>query len=186
MTLSFVCHRVEERGEGAFTARLEVAAQAGTDLLCVTSWRQGQGRAQMGGKLQATLQPLAPPPLAARLRSSVTPCLCLPPLRPFVSFALELCLPPAAWAGAVPAAPITPSSAPQLKQWKAFEEESQTVSHMAKYFTSPSRSCRSVYSEEQLYQLIGEKNSMKRLLTEVGGSAGPPQPCWLLPFPFVG
>uniref|UniRef100_A0A8D0FSB6 G protein-coupled receptor 156 n=1 Tax=Strix occidentalis caurina TaxID=311401 RepID=A0A8D0FSB6_STROC len=55
---------------------------------------------------------------------------------------------------------------PQLKQWKAFEEESQTVSHMAKYFTSPNRSCRSVYSEEQLYQLIGEKNSMKRLLTE--------------------
>ncbi|XP_074449849.1 putative G-protein coupled receptor 156 [Larus michahellis] len=55
---------------------------------------------------------------------------------------------------------------PQLRQWKAFEEESQTVSHMAKYFTSPSRSCRSVYSEEQLYQLIGEKNSMKRLLTE--------------------
>ncbi|NXW62541.1 GP156 protein, partial [Eurystomus gularis] len=55
---------------------------------------------------------------------------------------------------------------PQLKRWKAFEEESQTVSHMAKYFTSPSRSCRSVHSEEQLYQLIGEKNSMKRLLTE--------------------
>uniref|UniRef100_A0A8C5THX0 G protein-coupled receptor 156 n=1 Tax=Malurus cyaneus samueli TaxID=2593467 RepID=A0A8C5THX0_9PASS len=55
---------------------------------------------------------------------------------------------------------------PQLKQWKAFEEESQTMSHMAKYFTSPSKSCRSVYSEEQLYQLIGEKNSMKRLLTE--------------------
>ncbi|XP_008936244.1 PREDICTED: probable G-protein coupled receptor 156, partial [Merops nubicus] len=55
---------------------------------------------------------------------------------------------------------------PQLKQWKAFEEESQTVSHMAKYFSSPSRSCRSAYSEEQLYQLIGEKNSMKRLLTE--------------------
>ncbi|KAF4804932.1 G protein-coupled receptor 156 [Turdus rufiventris] len=55
---------------------------------------------------------------------------------------------------------------PQLKQWKAFEEESQTMSHMAKYFTSPSRSCHSVYSEEQLYQLIGEKNSMKRLLTE--------------------
>ncbi|KAM6438982.1 putative G-protein coupled receptor 156 isoform 1-T1 [Rhynochetos jubatus] len=55
---------------------------------------------------------------------------------------------------------------PQLKRWKAFEEESQTMSHMAKYFTSPSRSCRSVYSDEQLYQLIGEKNSMKRLLTE--------------------
>ncbi|NWR79606.1 GP156 protein, partial [Centropus unirufus] len=55
---------------------------------------------------------------------------------------------------------------PQLRQWKAFEEESQTMSHMAKYFTSPSRSCRSVYSEEQLYQLMGEKNAMKRLLTE--------------------
>ncbi|NXC40031.1 GP156 protein, partial [Penelope pileata] len=55
---------------------------------------------------------------------------------------------------------------PQLRQWKAFEEESQTLSHMAKYFTSPSRSCHSAYSEEQLYQLIGEKNSMKRLLTE--------------------
>ncbi|XP_032907331.1 probable G-protein coupled receptor 156 isoform X3 [Catharus ustulatus] len=54
----------------------------------------------------------------------------------------------------------------KLKQWKAFEEENQTMSHMAKYFTSPSRSYRSVYSEEQLYQLIGEKNSMKRLLTE--------------------
>lgn len=40
-----------------------------------------------------------------------------------------------------------------------------------------------MYSEEQLYQLIGEKNSMKRLLTEVRGSAGPPQPCRLLPFP---
>lgn len=36
-----------------------------------------------------------------------------------------------------------------------------------------------MYSEEQLYQLIGEKNSMKRLLTEVRGSAGPPP---LLPF----
>ncbi|NXP69862.1 GP156 protein, partial [Ramphastos sulfuratus] len=55
---------------------------------------------------------------------------------------------------------------PQLKQWKAFEEENQTMSHMAKYFTSPSRSCRSMYSEEQLYQLIGEKNSMKQLLAE--------------------
>lgn len=95
MTLSFVCHRVEERGEGAFTARLEVAAQAGTDLLCVTSWRQGQGRAQMGGKLQATLQPLAPPPLAARLRSSVTPCLCLPPLVPLSPSRWSCaCLPP--------------------------------------------------------------------------------------------
>lgn len=38
-----------------------------------------------------------------------------------------------------------------------------------------------MYSEEQLYQLIGEKNSMKRLLTEVRGSAGPPPPASPLP-----
>ncbi|XP_040516336.1 probable G-protein coupled receptor 156 isoform X5 [Gallus gallus] len=54
----------------------------------------------------------------------------------------------------------------KLRQWKTFEEENQTLSHMAKYFSSPSRSYHSVYSEEQLYQLIGEKNSMKQLLTE--------------------
>lgn len=39
-----------------------------------------------------------------------------------------------------------------------------------------------MYSEEQLYQLIGEKNSMKRLLTEVRGSAGSPPPASPLPF----
>ncbi|XP_025045363.2 putative G-protein coupled receptor 156 isoform X2 [Pelodiscus sinensis] len=56
---------------------------------------------------------------------------------------------------------------PQLRQWKAFEEEqNQTISHMAKYFTSPSKSFHSMYSEEQICQLIGEKNSMQRLLTE--------------------
>ncbi|XP_068814193.1 probable G-protein coupled receptor 156 isoform X2 [Struthio camelus] len=55
---------------------------------------------------------------------------------------------------------------PQLQQWKAFEEENQTVSHMAKYFTSPSRSCHSACSAEQLCQLMGEKSSMQRLLSE--------------------
>ncbi|NXA52135.1 GP156 protein, partial [Nothocercus julius] len=55
---------------------------------------------------------------------------------------------------------------PQLQQWKAFEEENQTVSHMAKYFTSPSRSCHSACSAEQLCQLMGEKSSMQRLLLE--------------------
>ncbi|XP_010283361.1 PREDICTED: probable G-protein coupled receptor 156, partial [Phaethon lepturus] len=62
---------------------------------------------------------------------------------------------------------------PQLKQWKAFEEESQTLSHMAKYFTSPSRSCRSVYSEEQLYQkrLLTEKNAVIESLQEQVSSA---------------
>ncbi|XP_073165619.1 probable G-protein coupled receptor 156 isoform X4 [Lepidochelys kempii] len=55
----------------------------------------------------------------------------------------------------------------KLRQWKAFEEEQhQTISHMAKYFTSPSKSFLSMYSEEQICQLIGEKNSMQRLLTE--------------------
>ncbi|NWX87729.1 GP156 protein, partial [Nothoprocta pentlandii] len=55
---------------------------------------------------------------------------------------------------------------PQLQQWKAFEEENQTVSHMAKYFTSPSRSCHSACSAEQLCQMMGEKSSMQRLLLE--------------------
>ncbi|XP_043394671.1 probable G-protein coupled receptor 156 isoform X2 [Chelonia mydas] len=55
----------------------------------------------------------------------------------------------------------------KLRQWKVFEEEqNQTISHMAKYFTSPSKSFLSMYSEEQICQLIGEKNSMQRLLTE--------------------
>ncbi|XP_074070696.1 putative G-protein coupled receptor 156 [Macrotis lagotis] len=55
---------------------------------------------------------------------------------------------------------------PQLKQWKPFDEENQTVGHMAKYFSSPSKSFHTPYSEEQIYHLIGEKNSMKKLLTE--------------------
>uniref|UniRef100_A0A8B9Q0J5 G protein-coupled receptor 156 n=1 Tax=Apteryx owenii TaxID=8824 RepID=A0A8B9Q0J5_APTOW len=55
---------------------------------------------------------------------------------------------------------------PQLQQWKAFEEENQPVSHMAKYFSSPSRSCHSACSAEQLCQLMGEKSSMQRLLSE--------------------
>lgn len=67
-----------EKGEGAFRACLGIAAQAGTDPLCIKSWSQGQGRAQMVGRLQATPQPLAQPSLAARVCSSVTPCLCLP------------------------------------------------------------------------------------------------------------
>ncbi|XP_072470003.1 probable G-protein coupled receptor 156 [Notamacropus eugenii] len=55
---------------------------------------------------------------------------------------------------------------PQLKQWKPFDEENQTVDHMAKYFSSPSKSFHAPYSEEQICHLIGEKNSMKKLLTE--------------------
>uniref|UniRef100_H3B092 G protein-coupled receptor 156 n=2 Tax=Latimeria chalumnae TaxID=7897 RepID=H3B092_LATCH len=56
---------------------------------------------------------------------------------------------------------------PQLKQCKEFEEEqNQTPSQMAKYFNSPSKSFRSMYSEDQIYYLLGENNSMKRLLSE--------------------
>ncbi|KAK2497645.1 hypothetical protein MC885_007444 [Smutsia gigantea] len=54
---------------------------------------------------------------------------------------------------------------PQLKQWKAFEEENQTIRCMAKYFSTPSKSFHTQY-EEQNRHVRGEKNSMERLLTE--------------------
>ncbi|XP_029071324.1 probable G-protein coupled receptor 156 isoform X1 [Monodon monoceros] len=55
---------------------------------------------------------------------------------------------------------------PQLKQWKAFEEENQTIRRMAKYFSTPSKSLHTQYGEEQSCYVRGEKNSMERLLTE--------------------
>ncbi|XP_007450577.1 PREDICTED: probable G-protein coupled receptor 156 isoform X2 [Lipotes vexillifer] len=55
---------------------------------------------------------------------------------------------------------------PQLKQWKAFEEENQTIRRMAKYFSTPSKSLHTQYGEEQSCHVRGEKNSMERLLTE--------------------
>ncbi|XP_069800867.1 probable G-protein coupled receptor 156 [Dendropsophus ebraccatus] len=56
---------------------------------------------------------------------------------------------------------------PQVLQWKQFEDEpSQTNTQMAKYFNSPSKSMKSMYSEEQIYHLLGENTSMRRLLTE--------------------
>ncbi|XP_057553977.1 probable G-protein coupled receptor 156 isoform X2 [Hippopotamus amphibius kiboko] len=55
---------------------------------------------------------------------------------------------------------------PQLKQWKAFEEETQTIRRMAKYFSTPSKSLHTQYGEEQNCRVRGEKNSMERLLTE--------------------
>uniref|UniRef100_A0A8C9DDH1 G protein-coupled receptor 156 n=1 Tax=Prolemur simus TaxID=1328070 RepID=A0A8C9DDH1_PROSS len=55
---------------------------------------------------------------------------------------------------------------PQLKQWKAFEEENQTIRCMAKYFSTPSKSFHTQYGEEQNCHLRGEKSSMERLLTE--------------------
>lgn len=55
----------------------------------------------------------------------------------------------------------------QLTQWRHFEEDQNNPSQMAKYFSSPSRSQPSAYSQEEIYYLLGENNSMKKLLTEV-------------------
>ncbi|XP_006864208.1 PREDICTED: probable G-protein coupled receptor 156 isoform X2 [Chrysochloris asiatica] len=55
---------------------------------------------------------------------------------------------------------------PQLKQWKAFEEENQTIRRMAKYFSTPCKSFHTQCGDEQNYHPRGDKNSMERLLTE--------------------
>ncbi|XP_056145749.1 probable G-protein coupled receptor 156 isoform X1 [Lampris incognitus] len=55
---------------------------------------------------------------------------------------------------------------PQLTQWRQFEEEHNNPSQMAKYFSSPSKSQPSIYSQDEIYYLLGENNSMKKLLTE--------------------
>lgn len=55
----------------------------------------------------------------------------------------------------------------QVTQWRHFEEDQNNPTQMAKYFSSPSRSQPSVYSQEEIYYLLGENNSMKKLLTEV-------------------
>nr|XP_045004283.1 probable G-protein coupled receptor 156 isoform X2 [Jaculus jaculus] len=54
---------------------------------------------------------------------------------------------------------------PQLKQWKAFEGENQTIRHMAKYFNTPSRSFHTQLGEDQSCHLRQE-HSTERLLTE--------------------
>nr|XP_046261131.1 probable G-protein coupled receptor 156 [Scatophagus argus] len=55
---------------------------------------------------------------------------------------------------------------PQLTQWRQFEEDQNNPSQMAKYFSSPSKSQHSVYSQDEIYYLLGENNSMKKLLNE--------------------
>ncbi|KPP76726.1 hypothetical protein Z043_103908 [Scleropages formosus] len=56
---------------------------------------------------------------------------------------------------------------PQLTQWKQFEDESNpSSSQMAKFFSSPSKSLQSMYSEDEIFYLRGENDSMKRLLME--------------------
>nr|XP_008116564.1 PREDICTED: probable G-protein coupled receptor 156 isoform X2 [Anolis carolinensis] len=56
---------------------------------------------------------------------------------------------------------------PQIRQWKTFEKQKDDASHMAKYFTSSSKNLQStMYSDEEIYQLLGEKNSMIQQLAE--------------------
>ncbi|CAJ1079556.1 probable G-protein coupled receptor 156 isoform X1 [Xyrichtys novacula] len=55
---------------------------------------------------------------------------------------------------------------PQLTQWRQFEDDQNNPSQMAKYFSSPSKSQPSVYSQDEIYFLLGENSSMKKLLNE--------------------
>ncbi|XP_060615747.2 probable G-protein coupled receptor 156 [Anolis sagrei] len=56
---------------------------------------------------------------------------------------------------------------PQIRQWKTFEKQKDDASYMAKYFTSSSKNLQStMYSDEEIYQLLGEKNSMIHQLAE--------------------
>ncbi|XP_063081101.1 probable G-protein coupled receptor 156 isoform X3 [Cavia porcellus] len=55
---------------------------------------------------------------------------------------------------------------PQLKQWKAFEGENQTIRRMAKYFSTPSKSFHPQFGDEQNCHPRDERSSMERLLTE--------------------
>ncbi|KAK1902679.1 putative G-protein coupled receptor 156 [Dissostichus eleginoides] len=55
---------------------------------------------------------------------------------------------------------------PQLTQWRQFEEDQNNPSQMAKYFSSPSKSLPSVYSQDEMYYVLGENNSMKKILNE--------------------
>ncbi|XP_038124482.1 probable G-protein coupled receptor 156 [Cyprinodon tularosa] len=55
---------------------------------------------------------------------------------------------------------------PQLTQWRHFEEDQNNPSQMAKYFSSPSKSQPSVYSQDEFYFLLRENSSMKKLLSE--------------------
>ncbi|OCT93561.1 hypothetical protein XELAEV_18011239mg [Xenopus laevis] len=56
-----------------------------------------------------------------------------------------------------------------LLQSRQFEEEQVQNTQMTKYFSSPSKSFRSMYSEEQIYHLLGENTSMRKLLSEKNG-----------------
>ncbi|XP_060092323.1 probable G-protein coupled receptor 156 [Heteronotia binoei] len=56
---------------------------------------------------------------------------------------------------------------PQVRQWKAFEEQHENLSQVARFFTSSSRNFHSVvYSEDEICQLVEEKHAMMQLLAE--------------------
>ncbi|KAJ3591871.1 hypothetical protein NHX12_007002 [Muraenolepis orangiensis] len=55
---------------------------------------------------------------------------------------------------------------PQLTQCRQFEEEHSSPGQMAKYFSSPSKSQTSSFSHEEIYYLLGENDSIKKLLHE--------------------
>ncbi|XP_062984490.1 probable G-protein coupled receptor 156 [Elgaria multicarinata webbii] len=54
---------------------------------------------------------------------------------------------------------------PQVRQWKALKNPD--ISNMAKYFTSSGKNFHStMYSDEEIYQLLGEKNAIMQQLVE--------------------
>ncbi|XP_026569129.1 probable G-protein coupled receptor 156 [Pseudonaja textilis] len=56
---------------------------------------------------------------------------------------------------------------PQIRQWKTFEKQEADTSNMAKYFTGSNKNFHStMYSDEEIYQLLGEKNTMMQQLAE--------------------
>ncbi|XP_058023986.1 probable G-protein coupled receptor 156 [Ahaetulla prasina] len=56
---------------------------------------------------------------------------------------------------------------PQIRQWKTFEKQEIDTSNMAKYFTGSNKNFHStMYSDEEIYQLLGEKNTMIQQLAE--------------------
>ncbi|XP_025019827.1 probable G-protein coupled receptor 156 isoform X2 [Python bivittatus] len=56
---------------------------------------------------------------------------------------------------------------PQVRQWKTFEKQEVDISNMAKYFTGSNKNFHStMYSDEEIYQLLGEKNTMMQQLAE--------------------
>ncbi|XP_070598003.1 probable G-protein coupled receptor 156 isoform X2 [Erythrolamprus reginae] len=56
---------------------------------------------------------------------------------------------------------------PQIRQWKTFEKQEMDTRKMAKYFTGSNKNFHStMYSDEEIYQLLGEKNNMIQELAE--------------------